>query len=187
MYQSLSKWIQVTFSQDDPIIAKNEITPQEIEQLMYLRRIRDPLRAILMRNNLDLRFSVDRNTAQVTLQLRDLDGAKLNYAHGWVYWFHPDNLDILIDDVVIEEHLYTFYPVTLDLQFNLVLAADDSVVDVRGHLLNARRLMEDVAKQWLLKIGMVTDIRGSEFDRLAGRFRSVINRYFGATIIRRSL
>jgi hypothetical protein len=185
MYVSLTEWIKVTFSQDSPILEQNELTNEEIEQLMASRRILEPDRAWRMRNSGDDRYDVDNDTARVSIEMRDMNGGYLNYGHGYVYWFHPDNFDVLVNDVVVEEHLYVFYPVHLGLDFYAPVATDAEVV-IRGHIMPQRALMEKVAQQWLVKIGMVVDVKSAEFDRLVRRFNNVMNRLYGARMIRRS-
>lgn len=130
-------------------------------------------------------YDVDTDTALVTLTMRDVTGSRLTYGYGYRHWFHPDNFAVLVNDVVVDEHNYVFYPVSLDLEFYNVQPVD-AVVEIRGHLLNDHDLMVAVAEQWLLKLSMVADISGAEFDRLQRRFNQVINRLYGPRMHRRS-
>jgi hypothetical protein len=115
--------------------------------------------------------------------MRDTTGDRDTYGSSYRYWFHPDHFDVLVDDVVIEEHNYVFYPVSLDLSF-LSPVAVGAVVTIRGHILNARNLMVAVANQWLIKIGMV-GVSGAEFDRVHHRFNQVINKLYGPRMHRK--
>jgi hypothetical protein len=185
MYQSLAAWIQQTFSQNDPITDQNEISPEEIAQLMAIQRLREPDMAWKRQNPADTSFDVDNNTAQVTLGMRDLSGARTNYGRGHAYWLHPEHFAVLVDDVEIEEHNYTFYPVSCDLEFNYVVATD-AVVEIRGHLLNEKLLMKKVAQQWLLKIGMVVDVTNAQFERVFNRFSRIMHQLYGTGLLRRT-
>jgi hypothetical protein len=185
MYVSLVDWIKVTFSQDAPIAAQNEITPTEIEQLMLLSRILDPTRASKMANSRDTVYKVSDATAKVTITMRDLDGAYQYFGHGYNYWFHPDHFDVLVNDVVVDDHLYYFYPVDLSLTFLVPRAAAD-VVKVRGHVMDKNKLMWGVASQWLLKISMVGDIESAVFERMQNRFNRMCNRLYGPRMLRRT-
>jgi hypothetical protein len=185
MYKSLAAWIKQTFSQNDPIADRNEITPDEINQLMALNRILEPTRVLRLSNSGDTTFDVDDDTAQVTIEMRDITGDRQTYGYGYRYWFHPDNFDVLVNDVVIEEHNYVFYPVSLDLEF-ISPVATGATVTIRGHVLNERDLMKAVAEQWLMKVGMLVDVTGAEFDRLQRRFNQVINKLYGPHMHRRA-
>lgn len=184
MYKSLAAWIKQTFSQNDPIAEQNELTPEEIEQLMAMERALEPDMATRLMNSRDSTFEVDDDTGKVTITMRDLSGTRQVYGYGYNYWFHPNNFDVLVNDVVVAASAYVFYPVGLDLEF-LSARPTGAVVKIRGHVIRQRELMRAVADQWLLKISMVVDIKSTEFDRLTRRFNATANRLYGARFIRR--
>lgn len=185
MYQSLIQWIQQTFSQTDPIAARNELTTAEIEQIMANCRLKGYSEAILMGNREDTKFSADSTTARVSITMHDLTGSKLEYGHDYNYWFYPDNFEVLVNDVVQDDHTYVFYPVSMDLVFTNPVPGTLPVVKIRGHLLRIKQLMRKVADQWLLKVGMLANVKADEFDRIAERFNRIVNRAFGTRIVRR--
>lgn len=184
MYQSLTQWIKKSFSQDDPVTERNEISEAEIEQIMAICRVRNPAKALTSSHRDDDHFEVDSDTGKVTLTMRDLTGTGTDFGSDYIYWFHPDHFDVLVDDVVIEEHNYMYYPVSCDLTFYDAVDTD-ATVDIRGHILDARKLMDAVAAQWLLKLSMVGDVTGVVFDRIAKRFNMVKKQLYGVRTIRR--
>jgi hypothetical protein len=184
MYQSLILWIQQTFSQTDPLASRNELSPTEIDQILANCRVKGYSEALAMANSTDTSYSVDSTTARVTITLHDLTTTRREYAHDHNYWYYPDNFEVLVNDVVIDDHLYTYYPVSMDLVFTAAQPVN-AVVKLRGHILRRGDTMRKVASQWLLKIGLLANVKADEFDRIEARFTRVVNRAFGAHKVRR--
>jgi len=184
MYLSLISWIKTTFLQTDPLASRNELLDAEILQILAKCRVKSAAEAEKLAGQSDTNYSVDSTTTRVTITLHDLTGSRISYGHDVDYWFHPDTFDVLVNDVVVDDHLYVFYPVSMDLEFvNPVVA--NSTVKIRGHILRAREVFQQTADQWLLKVSMLGNVKTDEFDQLARRFNQTVNRICGPHRIRR--
>lgn len=161
------------------------LSTELVDEILLGARILDPAKAGAWLNS-DEKFSsavtVNSDTAQVTITLKDIDSVEpgLHFGHSFSYHLHPDRFYVQVDGETLPAGDYTYYPCSMSL--TLAEAADEGAeVKIIGHLVNMNKAIIDAGIALEGKYSALPSKRG-EFDVVAKKIRAHLNRYKAGVI-----
>ena len=183
MIMPVLTWMKTKFGQTDP--ATQDPDDTHINTILKKSRILNPDKAAGWVSAYDDDVNIDSETAQVTVNLHDLDGHKQFYGHDYTYVLHNSMFVVEVNGVLVAGTAYTYDSIAMALEFTAPRHEADPVVQVTGHLLDLRKAMREYGKSIILALSALPSVRDSEFEKLSARIERTVNAQYGGRIIHR--
>lgn len=187
---TLSERVRLEFAQTDP---ENLLDERLITESLLANRLIAPERVLSLLNSRSLssRFiTYNQTDGRLYFTLRDIGAPgdyKKHYAPDYAYWLHPDGLFVTVDGATIASNAYSFFPLSMSLDFLVARAEVNPKVVVSGWPVDFRAVVVECGKNLAGQYSALASIKNDEFDKVAKKINNHLRANWGARVIHRGL